>query len=172
MMPLISLSSVLLPEPFGPTRPTVVPEAISRSIPLSAQKSSLYRFERPKFTSRSLSDFSLRIMNRFERLSICITLADILQLLSEVALQSREGALTQPEKDKSDRKTNGETREQMRRERFAIAGYPERLLKAEYRLSDGVGSVYLLENATVQLLVYERPRIDRRRRPEDHHENH
>ena len=65
-MPPISLSRVDLPEPLGPISPTVDPLSISRSMSRSAQKSSLCWFDRPKLTSRSLSDFSLRMTNRLQ----------------------------------------------------------------------------------------------------------
>ncbi len=66
MMPPISFSIVLLPDPFGPIRPTVEPDSISMLRSRKAQKSSLCLFDRPKLTIRSLSDFSLRITNRLD----------------------------------------------------------------------------------------------------------
>jgi hypothetical protein len=69
MMPPIAFSRVLLPDPFGPIRPMVVPALTSSVTFLRAQKYYLFFDERPAFTMRSLRLFSLRMMNRFETFS-------------------------------------------------------------------------------------------------------
>ena len=52
----MTLSSVDLPEPLCPIRPTDVPEAISRSMLRRAQNSVLFCCVERALTSRSLSD--------------------------------------------------------------------------------------------------------------------
>src|SRR4051812_49194321 len=104
MMPPIALSSVLLPEPLGPIRPTVVPEEMARSTSRRAQKSSRCWREIVALTSRSLTDLSLRITNRLDSPSTSMTagLALISQLLCEVALEPGEDPLAEPQQDEPD----------------------------------------------------------------------
>ncbi len=66
-MPAMHFSSVDFPEPLWPSRPSVFPASISRSMFDNAHRS--WCVVRPKWMSRSLSElyFSLDSRKRFER---------------------------------------------------------------------------------------------------------
>ena len=93
-MPPMSLSSVLLPEPLWPMRPTVVPASIVEVDVLAAPRSPRGAGRaRPKLTTRSLSDLSLRMPNCLDERSRTWTTVTSLvrrssQLLREVALRA------------------------------------------------------------------------------------
>ena len=81
MMPPTNLSSVDLPEPLWPSRPSVSPSSMSNEMSRSAQKSSIFR--RPGWITRSLTErgFPLFSRNRFETESM-LTATDATQISS------------------------------------------------------------------------------------------
>src|SRR5688500_18659344 len=94
--PEMSLSRVLLPEPFSPSSPTASPSWTVRESSSSARKVSASGRPFTASTASSLSEWARCSTNRLEMRSSSMTvLTARLQLLREAALEPREGQLAE-----------------------------------------------------------------------------
>ena len=151
-------------------RPTVVPDSIVEARRRAAPRSPpCARFDRPKLTSRSLSDLSLRMTNRLETSFSVTTVVDH---SSCAKLPCRRANTRWPTHSSSTPITRAMPSRVPRSGGYGCvrARHPERPLEAEHGERHRVGEVELGDPAA-DVVPHHRPGVDDRRGPEQDHEH-
>src|SRR4051812_40503270 len=156
MTPLISFSSVLLPEPLSPIRPMDSPCSTSNETSLTARN---FSWSGSRFTDATAICLSVRWYCMVNILVTFWTSMETVmsETLRELVLDAGEEPLGQPEEPRAQEQCDHTPHEHVRWELVVHLagvldqGVPEQPLHQQDRLGDRVGDVYLVEQRMVRV---------------------